>query len=141
MTLLKAISPCDVHSERKLVLNEPIFTPIASQTDNYSCIFININYVFFFTIDSCFFHPTEKVIYQQMAFWCDSKFFWIFPFDWFSVALRLPALSFFFVFFNTKCEPKIWKHLVNDERNPIWKGSFSTREKMICGNVFCDPLI
>lgn len=30
MTLLKAISPCDVHPERKLVLNEPIFTPIAS---------------------------------------------------------------------------------------------------------------
>lgn len=91
---------------------------------------------FFFTIDSCFFHPTEKVIYQQMALWCDSKFFWIFPFDWFSVALRLPALSFFFVFFNSKCEPKIWKHLVNDERNPIWKGSFSTREKWFAEMYF-----
>ena len=61
---------------------------------------------FFFTIDSCFFHPTEKVIYQQMALWCDSKFFWIFPFDWFSVALRLPALPFFLYFLIQSVSPK-----------------------------------
>ena len=50
--------------------------------------------------------------------------------------VKIASIIVFFVFFNSKCGPKIWKHLVNDERNPIWKGSFSTREKWFAEMYF-----